>query len=74
MDVYYGQRDFKAREGRWAASLEELDLPHGTTAGGSRLVGLEAAGAGYIARAEAALPGGAIQKLTVDHESRINTE
>jgi hypothetical protein len=74
MDVYYGQRDFKAREGRWAASLEELDLPHGTEAGGARLVGLEAAGAGYIARAEAALPGSAIQKLTVDHESRIMTE
>jgi hypothetical protein len=74
MDVYYGQRGFRARQGRWAASLEELRLLHGTSAGAARLIGIEADGDGYLARAEIVLPDGAVRKLTVDHDSRIKTE
>ena len=74
MDVYYAQRDFREQNGRWAASLAELNLPQGAATGAARLIGLESAGEGYLARAEVDLPGGPTQRLTVDHESRIRME
>jgi len=73
-DIYFAQKDFHTRNGRYASQLDEL-VPvfggHETVTGAPVL---ESAGDGYRATVTVNLSGGKSRKVSIDHEYRIIAE
>lgn len=73
-DVYYAQRDFREKNGRWAKSLSELGLDFSGNAeiGGNPVI--EIRGDGYSVRVEAILPGGGKRIVRIRQDALVEEE
>lgn len=69
MGIYYAQRQFHADQGKWAASLSELDVA-GVDRRLLKAADLESDGDGWTARVPVVV-GGTRRMLKVNHESRL---
>lgn len=76
MEVYHAQKVFHAQTARWAETLAALELDRlgrrSTTL--PCITEMRISGEGFIAAAQSPLPGGALRRLFVNHESRLWTE
>lgn len=73
-DIYYSQRDFREKNGKWAATLKDLGPNY---SGNTALAGepvIEASGDGYIARIVANLSGGKTKKMSIRQNALVREE
>jgi hypothetical protein len=70
MGIYYGQRAFHERTGRYAGAAGELDAAD-KAHDSAQTVEVVAKGAGYTATAKVNLPGGGVRVLRVREDSKL---
>lgn len=73
-DIYYSQRDYHEKNGKWATSIKELGLDF---TGNSALTGepvIESTADGYIARIVANLSDGKTKKMSIRQDSLVGGE
>ena len=69
--VYYAQRVFRAKNSRWAASLEELGLPAGAMEGLASPPTIKSTKNGYEATAETKRANGISQRWHIRQDARV---
>jgi predicted metalloprotease with PDZ domain len=70
MQIYYAEKQFHEKHTRWAASLEELELPHTSTSPGLKTI-IRLTPDGYEAEVTGTSPTGGADARTVRQDSRI---
>src|SRR5262249_41791863 len=74
MQVYHAQAAFHQRTRRWAASLDELELPQPPAGLLPHRIVVHATPDGYVATAAFTPPDGRPRKWTIQQDSRIRGE
>lgn len=69
--IYYAQRDYEARNHRWAASLKELGWSADPGAGQARPPSLQTTRDGFEATADVGLPGGRVEHWHIRQDARV---
>jgi hypothetical protein len=72
--LYYAQRDFNGKNGRWAGSLQELGLDYSKERGISGTPVIELTTDGYIAHVTANLQGGKTRAMSIRQDSLVREE
>ena len=70
-EIYYAQRDYEAKNHRWAAALDDLKLSADLGAGLLRAPTMKLTGDGFEASAEIKLPNGRIQRWHIRQDALI---
>jgi hypothetical protein len=74
MQVYHAQAAFHERTKRWAANLDELELPQAPAGIPPHRIALQATPDGYVATVAFTPPDGGPRKWTIRQDSRIRGE
>jgi hypothetical protein len=72
--IYYAQRDYRAKNKRWAADIRELGLDYSKERGVAGPPVIELTESGYIARVMADLSGGKTRRMSIRQDSLVREE
>jgi hypothetical protein len=73
-EIYYAQRDYRAKNKRWAGSLKELGVDFSGYSASVNVADMESTAEGWIIRLTATLPDGKTKKVSIRQDSKVEEE